>query len=298
MRHVWPVVLTLAISGTTPAAQQVTLQVTVEPEKTRFARGERVFLWLAVSNAERGSLIPNSTLEGSRLILTRPDGTERVDSLSAPIDGMPTFARYRAGWTLSEPPQFGRYGAVYEVAGQRSKPVSFTVEDVDLLLRISSRFVLPSPLVADSSDAMVTFVVRNNSAQTVRFAHLGQPTMHPDVVSGRLTRASDASWSRWFRVDSSVFRSGSTSKSSTLVDTSQRWSMLDEVDVVTLVSGATYELRFPLRTALLNGDVLDLVANGDYRVEFSGEIPMLVGERDGPLRDFSPLWVRATTAER
>ena len=300
MRHflAFGVSLALATCVITPAAQQLAMHVSVEPEKTRFARGERVFLWLAVSSADQSTLIPSSILKGSRLLLTRPDGTERIDTPGPPIDGMPTFARHRGGWTLSEPPQFGRYTAVYEVSGQRSEPVSFTVEDVNLLVRISARFVVPSPLVADSPDAMVTFVVRNNSDQAVRFVDLGQPTLQPGAVSGRLTRPGDPNWSQWFRVDSSVFRSGSAPKSPVLFDTSLRWSMLDNVEIVRVASGATYELRFPLRTALLNGDVLALAATGDYGVEFSAEIPMLIGERDGPLRDFSPLLVRVASDAR
>ena len=298
MRRVLAVALALAIYGIAPAAQQFALEVRVEPEKTRFARGERVFLWLAVSSAEQDILVPSSLLRESRLFLTRPDGTQRIDTVGAPIDGMPAFARHRGGWALNEPPQFGRYTAVYDVAGQRSAPVSFTVEDVNLLVRITARFVVPSPLVADSPDAMVTFVVRNNSDQTVRFVDLGQPTLQPGAVSGRLTRSGDPNWSRWFRVDSSVFRSGLAPKSPRVFDTSLRWSMMDDIEFVTVRSGATYELRFPLRTALVNGDVLALAATGEYGVEFSAEIPMLVGERDGPLRDFSPLLVRVASDAR
>ena len=104
----------------------------IELEKTRFASNEEVFFWVGVT-APDDYRIPRSLWTTCRLIITRPDGTKRIDVVGWPIDGM-LDRGWRGGWGLrSEPLQIGRYVLVFEFAGQRTSPYSFTVEDIPIL---------------------------------------------------------------------------------------------------------------------------------------------------------------------
>ena len=57
----------------------------VELEKTRFAVGEKVFFWIGVDVPGQKVPVPRAHQDSLRVILTRPDGTERIDK-GAPLD--------------------------------------------------------------------------------------------------------------------------------------------------------------------------------------------------------------------
>src|SRR5580704_18777872 len=140
MNRQWPVLVVVTLSTLSLASQPQSPPTPARPiiefEKTHFASTEQVFFWLGVT-APNDYRIPQSLWNTCRLTITRPDGTQRIDVVGWPIDGM-LDRGWRGGWGLrSEPPQVGRYVLVFEFAGRKTSPYSFTVEDIPIVKEIT-----------------------------------------------------------------------------------------------------------------------------------------------------------------
>jgi hypothetical protein len=279
------------VQGGTPQPQ-TNVRPSVELEKTRFVSGERVFFWLITSRDPGDTKpIPAQLMGSGRVIFTRPDGTERIDVVSAPIDGMginqPGDMGWKGGWSLRDQPiQLGRWTLVYEFAGYRSKPVTFTVEDLPVLKDIHASFEFPAPLSFDDANAAVTFVVRNESHETIRFVERGQ---NAASVSFQIQGAA-GNLSAF--VPESVLVSASGHAIVRMMVDVFNWDALKLFPFVTLAPGETYRLRLPLMAAV--GRSFGSGAD----IAFSTELQLLIGEPGGQWKDFSPIRLQVTSASK
>src|SRR5262249_38324068 len=129
----------ILIAATTLAAHPATQELTeaqptqlprpvVDLDKTRFTTNERVFFWIGIDFPTY--LIRSSSDESCQLVITKPDGTTRIDKIQEPADG-PRGRSWRGGHGLgSEAPQVGRYTLVFGCGGRSSAVRSFVVEDL------------------------------------------------------------------------------------------------------------------------------------------------------------------------
>jgi hypothetical protein len=268
-------------------------------EKTRFAIGERVFFWVGVE-LEGGDQkpIPASLMDSMRVILTRPDHTQRIDRITWPIDGMGTNLPGDGGWRgghglRDETPQLGVWIAVVEFAGRRTAPVSFTIENVQILKDIDARFIFTEPLVLNAADAAATLTLRNNSSEVLRFVELGQ---NNSSVSINLEKTGEPRWGSSFFVPPGVLVTSSGKAIVPMSVTVFTWKDLQSFPIATVPPGGVFQRRLPMR-ASLEGSGMLAIPPGDFNVRFSTKIDLLVGEADGNWKDFAAvhLAVSSTT---
>jgi hypothetical protein len=278
---------TQAQSPPTPA------RPTIELDKTRFASNEEVFFWVGVT-APLDYLIPRNLWTTCRLTITRPDGTQRIDGVGWPIDGM-LDRGWRGGWGLrSEPLQIGRYVLVFEFAGQKTSPYSFTVEDVPILKEITGEFIFPSPLLQGSPDASVTLTVRNHSSQTIRFPHRGVMFEHVWV---ELNKTTGEKWSNSFPVPEPVLLKAAGIERSTIAEDRFSWILAGRVPTIVLAPGDIYRLELPLSAVLAAHGGSQPIPDGEFDVRLSTIVQMLVGQRDGSWADLSPIRLKVTSVK-
>jgi len=291
----WPIAVlvglwVLTFSPTTQAQSPPTpARPTLELDKTRFASNEEVFFWVGVT-APDDYRIPKRLWTTCRLIITRPDGTQRIDVVGWPVDG-PLDRGWRGGWGLrSEPLQIGRYVLVFEFAGQKTSPYSFTIEDVPILKEITGEFMFPSPLL--SPDASVMLTVRNHSSQTIRFPHRG--VMLEQVWVG-LNKTTGEKWSSSFPVPEPVLLKAAGIERSTIAEDRFSWTLAGRVPTIVLVPGDIYRLELPLSAVLAGHAGSQPIPVGEYDVRLSTIVQMLVGQRDGSWADLSPIRLNITS---
>jgi hypothetical protein len=297
MNRGWPVAAViafcaLAVRHTTQAQSPPTpARPVIELQKSRFASTEQVFFWLGVT-APDDYRIPQSLWNTCRLTITRPDGTQRVDVVGWPMDGMLDHG-WRGGWGLrSEAPQVGRYVLVFEFAGQKTSPYSFTVEDTPVLNDVTGEFVFPSPLMLGPADTSVTLTLRNRSSQTIRFPHRG--VMFEGVWVG-LNKTTGEKWSSSFPVPEPVLLRPAGIERSTIGEDKFSWDLVGKVPTVALAPGEIYRLVLPLNAVLAGHGGSQPIPNGEYEVRFSTIVQMLVGGQDGPWAAFAPIRLNITS---
>jgi hypothetical protein len=270
----------------------------LEFDKTRFVAGERVFFWIGLEMPRVEEPVPRELQDTFRIVLTRPDGTERVEKLSFPIDG-PRFLNpdgshdlgFKGGASLgSEIPQLGSWTAVVEFAGKRTQPVTFTVEDLPLLKNIEAAFVLSSPLILDSKETIATLTVHNRSTETIRFVEPGQNDFY---ISVSLTKTSGEAWGYSSFVPPEVLSAATGHRAVPMSVYKFTWAATKQFPTVTMRPGADFHLRLPVKKVI---ESMKAPA-GDYDVRFWTELQLLVGEANGDWKDFAPirLPVKSTT---
>jgi hypothetical protein len=104
---------------------------TLRLEKPKYVLGESIRFWIGVKCIECNP-IPKKYWNTCFLYITRPDGTEKKESVSWPVDGM-----IDRGWTGGygfgkEEVQVGKYILVFEFAKQKTEPVEVIVEELDI----------------------------------------------------------------------------------------------------------------------------------------------------------------------
>jgi len=284
---------TLSLSSAPQAqGQQLGARPIIELEKSRFDPSEEVFFWVGVTT-EGDQRIPQSLWNTCRLTITRPDGSERIDPVSWPIDGM-LDRGWRGGHLLSsEPLQFGRYVLVFEVGGVKTSPYTITIEHNPIPQEISGEFLFSSPLALGSPDATVTLTVRNGSSQTIRFPHRGVMFGH---VSVWLNKTTGEKWSSSFAVPEPLLLQAAGIAPSTIAEDTFSWALAGRVPTVVLTPGETYRLQLPLSGVLAGhpGPIPD----GEFDVQLSTDLQMLVGQPDGPGTDRSTIRVKVVSMGR
>jgi hypothetical protein len=291
------IALNFAGSQSATAPVQSPARPILEFEKTRFVVGEKVFFWVGVEVPGQKVPVPRELQDSLRVIVTRPNGSVRVDKVSFPIDGIgingPGDLGFRGGWGLgAEIPQPGSWVVVVEFAGQRTQPVTFTVDNIPVLKDIQAEFVFSSPLVLNSPESTATLTVRNRSAEIIRFVELGQ---NHSYVAVSLDKNAGEKWGASFTVPSDVLAAASGRKIVPMSVDKFTWAATKQLPTVTLAPGAEYNLRLPVVKTLES--LRSRAPAGTYDVTFSTELQLLVGEADGNWKDLVPirLTVKSTT---
>jgi hypothetical protein len=273
----------------------------VRLEKARFAEGEEVFFWVGVRGTNKPGTptarIPKEFRGTCRLTVTRPDGVQRTDPVSWPLDG-PEGSTWQGGAGLREPAIPGRYTVVFEFAGKKSAPSAFVVERAPILQKIHAAFVFDASSSANavnSPDTPVTLIVRNGSDQTVRFPYRG----------GRSRINGSDIWVHFSGLDK--MRGGivhvfypsdkvpgpdpeETGQSRSSYDTFT-WQAASRVSAVVLMPGETYRLSLSLRYAIAEARKHSTLAPGPYDVRFGTTLSLLIGEPEEDLTGLFPVRV-------
>jgi hypothetical protein len=278
------VALLIAAAGVRGVAQQpvTAARPFVRFEKTRFVAGEPVFFWIGNSAPlSPGMLIGSGNIGSGKVVFTRPDLTTRTDVAGGLID-----ASWSGGWRLRETPQFGPWVVVFEIAGYRSAPVSFTVENVGILKDIDTAFTFPAPLSLDDPDACVTLDIANRYQAAIRFVQRGQSW---ESITGKLDKTSGERWASSFFVPTDLLlRLTGTRLPDGRADTFT-WRDVKRVPTVQVPSGARYRLSLPLREILKGVNEGHPIPSGDYDVKFTTELALLVGDKPGDWKEFQPI---------
>ena len=257
-------------------------------DKSRFASGENVFFWVGVEAVNHGS-IPENYWNTCRLTITRPDNITETQAVSWPIDGM-LDKGWEGGMGLFEKPQPGTYHLQFEFAGQKTEPVSLVVEDLPLLKKIQAGFVF-GPAQADG-DVPVTFVVRNESSETIRFSHR-------DGFNG-LVWVSLAKKDKSYSSDSFYPASGLLDQDEPKLPnqgyTNFTWDMAGKVPTIVLAPGAAYRQKLSLNAAFSEANHNLPLTAGQYQVTFGTNLQVLVGEANGTFSAFSPVHIAVTSS--
>ncbi len=255
-------------------------------DKSRFASGENVFFWVGVQAVNHGS-IPKEDWNTCRLTITRPDGVRKTHPIGWPADGM-VDKGWEGGMGLFEKPQPGVYHLQFEFAGQKTQPVSLTVEDLPILKKIQAGFVFGSAQA--NGEVPVTFVVKNGSSETIRFSHR-------DGFNGMV-------WVSLTKKDKS-YSSNSFYPANGLLDqdepqlpnqgyTNFTWDMAQKVPTVVIAPGMTYRQKLSMNDAFSEANHNLPLTPGQYQVTFGTNLQVLVGEADGALAAFSPVHIAVT----
>ncbi|PYT95301.1 MAG: hypothetical protein DMG36_02640, partial [Acidobacteria bacterium] len=118
--YVWPL-----SQGFTSQNERRGIEPVLRLEKPRYIAGEAIRFWVGVK-PKNLSTIPQELQELRKpcsLSVTRPDGTQRVDSVGWPVDGI-VGAEWSGGWGFGdEKVEPGVYVLVLECSGQKTAPL-------------------------------------------------------------------------------------------------------------------------------------------------------------------------------
>jgi len=139
----------------------------VEVEKTVFATGEAIRVWVSINSA---GWIPEEKQKAGVLHVTRPDGVCESQTVSWPIDGQ-LDSGWKGGASLGNLAVLtGRYRLSFEWDQKQSPEVELTVREWDLQNRIVTRWVFEGD---DFRYAAAVLTVENHTDQVLRFGRLG-----------------------------------------------------------------------------------------------------------------------------
>lgn len=265
-------------------------------EKSRFLLGEKIFFWEGVEQTSRAP-IPKKYQETCRRTIIRPDGTQKTVNVGWPIDGPPDSG-WLGGTGLGEDNvQLGQYTVVFEFAGQKTVPTILFVEDVPILKQIEAGFVFDhlrnnsaTLEVQIPTSERITLVVHNHSDQTLRFPHPGGSGGN---VSVSIKRVDGNYSSEFFYPDDKLSRQEKLIGS---IGFDQfTWEMARKVPTIILKPGETYRQELLLQTAFDEAKSVLPLEPGEYKVAFSTELQILIGEKDGQWAELSPVHLLAAS---
>ena len=264
----------------------------VRLDKSVFASGEAVFFWTGVQAINHAS-IPKEYWDTCRQIITRPDGTQKINRINWPIDGAVDLG-WIGGSGLGEKPQPGRYLIEFEFAGQKTAPAPFIVEDLPLLKQVTAEFVFGAQKKGPNGlDTPVTLTVHNGTSQTLRFPHR-------DGVNGLVSfsfslRAGQGRIDGFYPPKQLLDQDEPTVSSRTVNNFT--WKDAQEIPTITLKPGETYKQPLSLHAAVVDAEqLLAITGNvsplpGQYNVTFSTTLQVLIGEAGGQFAEISPVHI-------
>jgi hypothetical protein len=246
-------------------------------EKPRYIAGEAIRFWVGVK-PKNTPTIPQELRKPCSLGVTKPDGTRRVQSVGWPLDGM-VDQGWSGGWGLGdEKVEPGVYVLVLECAGEKTAPLQLIVEQSEILTQVKAQFRFERDgAITKSTHVPITLTVDNGSQATIRFPQRGAMM---EGISLEIVRKDPVFHSALF------FPWEKLSHSNSMPDT-YGWDF-PEIPSVTLKPGEHFEQNFLLE------DAFSFDQAGDYHVTFTTVFSMLVGEKDGPFADVSPIKILAT----
>ena len=278
--------------GTYPGRQDTPNGIPIiRLDKTRFVLGEKIFFWEGVEQTSHAP-IPKKYQQTCRRTITRPDGTQKTENVGWPIDGPPDSGWLGGAGLGADAVQLGRYTLVFEFAGQKTVPAFLFVEDVPILKQVKADFVFgdfrsdPATLeVHMPTGENVTLVVHNGADQTLRFPRLGG--------SGRFVSVSirkvDGSYSNGLFYPDDKLSNQKESEVGSISFDQFTWELARKIPTITLKPGETYRQEFSLQTAFDKAKESLPLNPGEYKVTFSTELQILIGEKDGQWAELSPV---------
>lgn len=286
--------LTCAWFGSSSARQEPPNAIPiVRLDKTRFLLGEDIFFWVGVQQISDAP-IPRKYQHTCRQIITLPDGTQKTEPVSWPIDGPPDSGWLGGAHLSKEIVQLGRYTIVFEFAGQKTAPVFLFVEDAPILKQIKIEFVftrdhaVPGGHLPTTEKA--TLIVKNNSNQTLRFPRLGG---NGPLLSVSIERIDGSYASEFFYPDNKL-QGKNESRIGSISFDSFTWEIARKVPTITVRAGETYRQELSLQAAFEEGQKGSPFNPGEYRVTLSTELPILIGEKNGVWAELSPVRLPAS----
>ncbi len=274
--YVWPL-----SQGFTSQNERRGIEPVLRLEKPRYIAGEAIRFWVGVK-PKNLSTIPQELQELRKpcsLSVTRPDGTQRVDSVGWPVDGI-VGAEWSGGWGFGdEKVEPGVYVLVLECSGQKTAPLELIVEQNEILAQVKAQFRFEREgAITKSTHVPIVLTVDNGSQDSIRFPQRG--AMAEDI-SLEVVRKEPAFHSALF------FPPSVTPKPGDVLPDTYSWDF-PEIPSVTLKPGEHFEQY------LLLEDAFSFDQAGDYHVTFTTVFSMLVGEKDGPFADVCPIKILAT----
>ena len=260
-------------------------------DKTRFALGESIFFWVGVEQTGRAP-IAKQYQKTCRLIITRPDGTQKTEAVGWPMDG-PGDRGWLGGSGLGEDKiQLGRYTLVFEFAGQQTSPAFLFVEDVSILKQINTSFVFghsrhnAAPLdVHLPTPETVTLIVHNGSDQILKFP---RPGGSGRFISVSIRRADGSYANEFFYPDDKLLGQNKSEVGEISYDQFS-WDIARKIPTITLPPGNTFRQELSLQAAFDEAKEKLPLDSGEYTVTFSTELQILIGAKDGQWVELSPI---------
>lgn len=261
-------------------------------DKTRFALGESISFWVGVEQTGHAP-IAKQYRKTCRLIITRPDGTQKTEVVSWPIDG-PEDKGWVGGSGLGEGnTQPGRYTLVFEFAGQQTSPAFLFVEDAPILSQIKTSFAFgpmgqeaATPLdVHLPTSEIITLIVHNGSEQTLRFPLLN---VAGPSVSVSIRRVDGSYANDFFYPDDKLLGKGKPEAGAIAYD-KLTWDFAREIPMITLPPGETFRRELSLQAAFDEARKNLPLASGEYRITFKTELQMMIGAKEGRWAELSPV---------
>ena len=235
--------------------------------------------------------IPKKYQDTCRQIITLPDGTQRTEKIGWPIDGPPNSGWLGGAGLSKEIVQLGQFTIVFEFAGQKTTPVFLSVEDAPILKQIRTGFVF-GKLKADDAvfeghlptREKVTLMIDNKSSQTLRIARLGGSG---PLLSVSIERTDGSYANSFFYPDAEL--SGKDQGRGLLAFDLYTWEMAEKVPTITLRAGESYRQELSLQAAFDEAEKNLPFNPGEYKVRFSTALQILIGNKNGPWADLSPV---------
>ena len=119
-----------------------------------------------------------------------------------------------------------------------------------------------------------------------------------EYVWVRLNKTTGEKWSSSFAVPQPVLLKAAGIERSTIAEDRFSWILADSVPTIVLAPGDIYRLDLPLNTMLAGHGGFQPIPDGEYEVRLSTIVQMLVGERDGPWADLSPIRLHITSVKQ
>ena len=246
-------------------------------EKPRYVAGEAIRFWVGVK-PKSSPTIPQELWKPCSLSVTRPDGTQRVDSVGWPTDGMIDHG-WTGGWGFgNENLEPGVYSLILECAGEKTAPLELVVEQSEIVSQVKAQFRFEREgAVTRSTRVPVVLTVDNRSQATIRFPQRG--AMMEGVSLEIVLKEPPSHWALFYPWEK-------LSHTNIMPDT-YSWDF-PEIPSVTLKPDEHFEQRFLLQ------DAFSFDQAGDYQITFSTVFSVLVGEKDGPFAGVCPIRIPAT----
>ena len=251
-------------------------------EKPRYIAGESIRFWVGVK-PKNSPTIPKELeelREPCSLSVTRPDGSQKVDSVGWPVDGI-VGAAWSGGWGFgNEKVEPGIYVLVLECAGEKTAPLELIVEQNEILAQVKAQFRFEREgAIARSTQVPIVLTVDNGSQETIRFPQRG--AMMEGISLDVVRKEPLSHWALFFPseklANSNVMPANNT----------YSWDF-PQIPSVTLKPGEHFEQHFLLE------DAFSFDQAGDYQVMFATVFSVLVGEKGGPFADVCPIRIPAT----